>query len=178
MNRSITANKLTAALLAVLALLAAVLLSAHARLQPGWSSHTMVRTVSLGYAVPGAVVVVGLLLLLIWSAVGMIDQVTRAQAQTQVRDWLQSRGLADWAPRAIGSLSQGQRQHVCWLALMIASGKVGSQPGSADGAMFCRLGWPAWLVAPTVEAYIEAAVRLQALPAPVRAVEAEAEAET
>jgi len=48
-------------------------------------------------------------------------KLSRAQAQTQVRDWLQSRGLADWAPRAIGSLSQGQRQHVCWLALMIAS---------------------------------------------------------
>ena len=48
-------------------------------------------------------------------------KLSRAQAQTQVRNWLQSRGLADWAPRAIGSLSQGQRQHVCWLALMIAS---------------------------------------------------------
>ena len=48
-------------------------------------------------------------------------KLSRAQAQTQVRDWLHSRGLADWAPRAIGSLSQGQRQHVCWLALMIAS---------------------------------------------------------
>jgi biotin transport system ATP-binding protein len=48
-------------------------------------------------------------------------KLSRAQAQTQAREWLQSRGLADWAPRAIGSLSQGQRQHVCWLALMIAS---------------------------------------------------------
>ncbi len=48
-------------------------------------------------------------------------KLSRAQAQLQVRDWLQARGLADWAPRAIGSLSQGQRQHVCWLALMIAS---------------------------------------------------------
>jgi biotin transport system ATP-binding protein len=47
-------------------------------------------------------------------------KLSRLQAQAQVRDWLQSRGLADWAPRAIGSLSQGQRQHVCWLALMIA----------------------------------------------------------
>jgi biotin transport system ATP-binding protein len=47
-------------------------------------------------------------------------KLSRLQAQTQVRDWLQSRGLADWASRAIGSLSQGQRQHVCWLALMIA----------------------------------------------------------
>jgi biotin transport system ATP-binding protein len=48
-------------------------------------------------------------------------QLSRKQAQAHVRDWLQVRGLADWAPRAIGSLSQGQRQHVCWLALMIAS---------------------------------------------------------
>jgi biotin transport system ATP-binding protein len=47
-------------------------------------------------------------------------KLSRLQAQAQVRDWLQSRGLADWAQRAIGSLSQGQRQHVCWLALMIA----------------------------------------------------------
>jgi biotin transport system ATP-binding protein len=29
--------------------------------------------------------------------------------------------LGAWAPRAIGSLSQGQRQQVCWLALQIAS---------------------------------------------------------
>ena len=29
-----------------------------------------------------------------------------------------------------------------------------------DGAMFRRLGWPEWLIAPTVEAYIDAAVRL------------------
>lgn len=48
-------------------------------------------------------------------------KLSRAQAQLQVREWLQARGLTDWAPRAIGSLSQGQRQHVCWLALMIAS---------------------------------------------------------
>ena len=53
-------------LTALLALLAALLLSAFARLQPGWSSHTLLRTVSLGYAVPGAVVVVGLLLPVGW----------------------------------------------------------------------------------------------------------------
>ncbi len=51
-------------------------------------------------------------------------KLSRVQAQQQVRDWLQARGLDDWAPRAIGSLSQGQRQHVCWLALMIASHKI------------------------------------------------------
>ena len=48
-------------------------------------------------------------------------KLTRAQAQTQVRAWLAERGLAAWAPRTIGSLSQGQRQQVCWLALQIAS---------------------------------------------------------
>ena len=46
-------------------------------------------------------------------------RLSRAEAQTRVRTWLAARGLADWAPRAIGSLSQGQRQHVCWLALRI-----------------------------------------------------------
>ena len=43
----------------------------------------------------------------------------RSETQNQVRCWLAARGLGDWAPRAIGSLSQGQRQHVCWLALLI-----------------------------------------------------------
>jgi biotin transport system ATP-binding protein len=46
-------------------------------------------------------------------------RLSRAEAQARVRVWLAARGLADWAPRAIGSLSQGQRQHVCWLALLI-----------------------------------------------------------
>ena len=48
-------------------------------------------------------------------------KLSRHDAQACVRDWLAARHLAHWAPRAIGSLSQGQRQHVCWLALMIAS---------------------------------------------------------
>ena len=48
-------------------------------------------------------------------------KLSRAQAQAHVRTWLDERGLAAWAPRAIGSLSQGQRQHVCWLSLQIAS---------------------------------------------------------
>ena len=48
-------------------------------------------------------------------------RLSRAEAQTHVRTWLATRGLADWAPRAIGSLSQGQRQHVCWLALLIGA---------------------------------------------------------
>lgn len=48
-------------------------------------------------------------------------KLSRRDAQLRVRDWLAARGLGSWAPRAIGSLSQGQRQHVCWLALMLAS---------------------------------------------------------
>ena len=54
------------ALTSAMALAAAVVLSAHARLQPGWQSSALLRTVSLGYAVPGAVVVVGLLLPVGW----------------------------------------------------------------------------------------------------------------
>jgi biotin transport system ATP-binding protein len=46
-------------------------------------------------------------------------RLARVDTLAQVRSWLTARGLADWAPRAIGSLSQGQRQHVCWLALLI-----------------------------------------------------------
>ena len=49
---------------------------------------------------------------------------TRAQAQQHVREVLQARGLAAWASRAIASLSQGQRQHVCWLALALAPHRV------------------------------------------------------
>ena len=48
-------------------------------------------------------------------------KLSRANTQAHVRAWLTERGLAAWAPRAIGSLSQGQRQQVCWLALQIAS---------------------------------------------------------
>ncbi len=49
---------------------------------------------------------------------------SRRNAQAQVRAWLADRGLAAWADRAIGGLSQGQRQHVCWLALLIAAPRV------------------------------------------------------
>ncbi|PUE29245.1 ABC transporter [Limnohabitans sp. JirII-29] len=49
---------------------------------------------------------------------------TRQAARAHAREWLKARGLGDWAERAIGSLSQGQRQHVCWLALLIASHDV------------------------------------------------------
>ena len=49
---------------------------------------------------------------------------TRTQAQQQVREVLSARSLGAWATRAIGSLSQGQRQHVCWLALTLAPHQV------------------------------------------------------
>lgn len=48
-------------------------------------------------------------------------KLSRSAAQHQVHAWLAERELTHWAPRAIGSLSQGQRQYVCWLALLIAS---------------------------------------------------------
>lgn len=47
--------------------------------------------------------------------------ISRREAIAKSRVFLTSRGLAHWSERTIGSLSQGQRQHVCWLALMIAS---------------------------------------------------------
>ena len=46
---------------------------------------------------------------------------SRRDAIAKSRVFLATRGLAHWAERTIGSLSQGQRQHVCWLALMIAA---------------------------------------------------------
>jgi biotin transport system ATP-binding protein len=46
---------------------------------------------------------------------------TRRDAIAQARVFLETRNRAHWADRAIGGLSHGQRQHVCWLALMIAS---------------------------------------------------------
>lgn len=48
----------------------------------------------------------------------------RRQAQAQASAWLQARGRGDWVGRAIGSLSQGQRQQVCWLALLIAAPRM------------------------------------------------------
>lgn len=49
---------------------------------------------------------------------------SRRQAIAKSRVFLDSRGLGHWSERTVGSLSQGQRQHVCWLALMIASPKL------------------------------------------------------
>ena len=47
--------------------------------------------------------------------------ISRQDGIARSRSFLESRGLAHWSDRSISSLSQGQRQHVCWLALMIAS---------------------------------------------------------
>lgn len=44
---------------------------------------------------------------------------TRQQARQQALAFLNTRGRADWAERAIGELSQGQRQQVCLMALQI-----------------------------------------------------------
>lgn len=49
---------------------------------------------------------------------------SRKQARLLALEYLRSRGLAHWADRAIESLSQGQRQHVCLLALLIAAPRV------------------------------------------------------
>ncbi len=46
---------------------------------------------------------------------------SRKQALVQARALLAARGLGHWAERAISGLSHGQRQHVCWLALLIAA---------------------------------------------------------
>ena len=48
----------------------------------------------------------------------------KRQAREQARAFLDQRGLAHWAERAVGSLSQGQRQQVCWLSLLIAAPEV------------------------------------------------------
>ncbi len=44
---------------------------------------------------------------------------SRQAARQQAHAFLAQRGLADWAGRAVGALSQGQRQQVCLLALQI-----------------------------------------------------------
>lgn len=49
---------------------------------------------------------------------------SRRDAMAHAQAWLAQRGLSHWADRAIGSLSQGQRQHVCWLAMVLAAHPV------------------------------------------------------
>ena len=46
---------------------------------------------------------------------------SKAAAKAQALDFLTARGLQEWANRAVTSLSQGQRQYVCWLSLLLAS---------------------------------------------------------
>lgn len=49
---------------------------------------------------------------------------SRRDALKATQAWLAQRGLSHWGERAIGSLSQGQRQHVCWLAMLLAANPV------------------------------------------------------
>lgn len=54
-------------------------------------------------------------------ALGLRPQgLNKQQARAKARELLAARGLDHWAERAVGSLSQGQRQQVCWLSLLIA----------------------------------------------------------
>lgn len=48
----------------------------------------------------------------------------RKAAKAGARTYLATRGLGDWAERAISTLSQGQRQWVCWMALQVAQPQV------------------------------------------------------
>ena len=50
--------------------------------------------------------------------------VSRKAARAQARSFLAARGLDAWSDRAVEGLSQGQRQHVCLLALLIAAPRV------------------------------------------------------
>jgi len=45
---------------------------------------------------------------------------SKKQAHAQALAFLAERGLQSWAQRSVTTLSQGQRQHVCWLALLLA----------------------------------------------------------
>ncbi|WP_280190664.1 energy-coupling factor ABC transporter ATP-binding protein [Delftia sp. PS-11] len=49
---------------------------------------------------------------------------SKRDAIAQARTLLAQRDLAEWAPRAVAGLSQGQRQQVCWLSLLIAAPRV------------------------------------------------------
>lgn len=48
----------------------------------------------------------------------------RSQTLSKVRAWLASKGLTEWGARTISSLSQGQRQRVCWWALLLADHQI------------------------------------------------------
>ncbi len=53
-----------------------------------------------------------------------VGGVGRRVAAERARAWLAARGLGHWAGRAVSGLSQGQRQHLCWLALLIAAPRL------------------------------------------------------
>lgn len=58
-------------------------------------------------------------------ALGLRPQgLSRRAAQEKAQAFLAGRGLQAWADRAVASLSQGQRQQVCWLSLLIATPAV------------------------------------------------------
>jgi biotin transport system ATP-binding protein len=58
-------------------------------------------------------------------ALGLTAQgLRRAQALERARAFLQEYRLGDWAGRAVSTLSQGQRQHVCWMSLRLAGHRV------------------------------------------------------
>ncbi|GAB3359842.1 MULTISPECIES: energy-coupling factor ABC transporter ATP-binding protein [Giesbergeria] len=48
----------------------------------------------------------------------------RKAARQSSHAFLETYGLQHWASRSIGSLSQGQRQWVCWLAMLLAQPQV------------------------------------------------------
>ncbi len=48
----------------------------------------------------------------------------RQEARKRVHAQLAGRGLAHWAPRAVASLSQGQRHFLCWLTLLTDSSRL------------------------------------------------------
>ncbi|MBF5004353.1 energy-coupling factor ABC transporter ATP-binding protein [Diaphorobacter caeni] len=48
----------------------------------------------------------------------------KSEAQQAARALFAERGVASWADRAVSSLSQGQRQQICWLALQAAGPRV------------------------------------------------------
>ena len=47
--------------------------------------------------------------------------ISRTQALAQAQQWLDGQGLGQWGARAIGALSQGQRQRVCWWSLLLGN---------------------------------------------------------
>lgn len=49
---------------------------------------------------------------------------SRREALGRARALLAARGLAAWAQRAISALSQGERQYLCWLALLLAAPRL------------------------------------------------------